>query len=234
MEYAYMKDSYMKELETEVKEVNGNKVILEDTIFYPESGGQASDEGIIKRGNETFKMLEAKKEAGKIIHSLDKEGLKVGDKVFCILNWERRYKLMRSHTAEHIFSAIFENELGALVTGNKLTTEKMRTDFNVEKLEREQIKEFIEKANNIIKKNLPITTYSMTREEVEKKPEMVKLAMGLPPGIKILRILKIGNFNEQPDGGTHVKSTAEIGEIEFLDYETKGKNNKRVYVKLKP
>lgn len=229
----YLQDSYKRELETTVMETDGKKVVLEQTIFYPESGGQASDEGTLQKDKEIYKVMKVKKEAGKIIYELDKEGLKIGDAVHCMLNWERRYKLMRSHTAAHIISAVFHKEAHALVTGNQITPEKIRIDYSLDKLEKEKIKEYLDKANSIIKSNLEVTSFQMKREDIEKKPDMVKLAMGLPPSIKILRIVKIGDIDEQPDAGTHVKNTSEIGEIEFISYETRGKNNKRVYVRLK-
>src|SRR3989338_3975677 len=214
----YLKDSYLKEFQTIVKEVNDKNIILEDTIFYPESGGQACDLGSIFNEKEEFKVLSVKKDQGKIIHVVDKEGLKINEKVKCVINWERRYKLMRSHTAAHILSAIFQKETGALVTGNQLTPEKIRIDFDLENPDREKLKKYIEIINEEIK-----------RDEVEKS-SMSKLAKGLPSSIKVLRIVKIGDVDEQPDAGTQVKNTSEIGELEFLDYETR-KNNKRVYIK---
>ncbi len=229
----YLQDSYKKEFETEVKEVYGNLVVLEDTIFYPEGGGQLSDEGKLTSENGLWKVLKARKQEGKIVHELDKEGLKVGEKVKCVLDWDKRYRMMRSHTAAHIISAIFNKETSALITGNQIGFEKIRIDFSLDNFDKEKIKEYIEEANKKIKQNLDVTSYEMKREEIEKKPEMVKLAMGLPPGIKILRIVKIGDVDEQPDAGTHVKNTREIGELEFLGCDNKGKNNRRVYVKLK-
>ena len=229
----YLQDSYKKEFETEVKEVYGNLVILYDTIFYPEGGGQLSDEGKIIKDDEEWKVLNVKKQEGKVIHELDKEGLKIGENVKCLLNWEKRYKLMRSHTAAHIISAIFNKETSALITGNQIGLDKIRIDFSLDNFDKEKIKEYIEEANKKIKQNLDVSSYEMKREEIEKKPEMVKLAKGLPPGIKVLRIVKIGDVDEQPDAGTHVKNTREIGELEFLGCDNKGKNNRRVYVRLR-
>ncbi|MBS3071862.1 alanyl-tRNA editing protein [Candidatus Pacearchaeota archaeon] len=228
----YLKDSYLKEFQTIVKEVNDKNIILEDTIFYPESGGQACDLGSIFNEKEEFKVLSVKKDQGKIIHVVDKEGLKINEKVKCVINWERRYKLMRSHTAAHILSAIFQKETGALVTGNQLTPEKIRIDFDLENPDREKLKKYIEIINEVIKRDLDVSVYELNRDEVEKS-NMSKLAKGLPSSIKVLRIVKIGDVDEQPDAGTQVKNTSEIGELEFLDYETRGKNNKRVYIKLK-
>src|SRR3989338_9098982 len=109
----YLKDSYKKEFEAIVKEVNGTKVVLNETYLYAQGVGQPSDKGIILSNNQKFKVLEVKKEDGKIVHLLDKEGLKVNDKVKCIIDWGRRHKLMRMHTTAHILSAIIHKETGA-------------------------------------------------------------------------------------------------------------------------
>jgi len=229
----YIEDSYLKEFETKVKEITKEKkIILEDTIFYPESGGQASDHGEIIKEKESFKVLNVKKEQGKIVHEVDKEGLKTGDEILCKIDWERRYKLMRSHSATHIICGILNKKENVLITGNNITPEKIRIDFSLENFDRERLEESINEANEVVKQDIPIESYNLTRAEVEANPGMVKLAKGLPPSIKTLRILKIGDVDEQPDGGTHVKSTKEVGKMELIKCENRGKNNRRLYIQL--
>lgn len=230
---AYLKDSYKKELETKVKKVNGREIILDETIFYPESGGQAFDTGKIFMNGEEFNVIEVNKREGKVVHIIDKEGLKNEDKVKIIVDWERRYKLMRSHTAIHIFCAIVNKETGALITGNSITTDKIRIDLNLETFNREIAEEYVEKANNAISRNLDVDIYEITREELEENSSMIKLAKGLPDFIKEVRIVKIGDVDEQPDGGTHVKNTNEVGKLELIKCDNRGKDNRRVYLKLK-
>lgn len=228
-ELLYLKDSYLKEFTAKVIEVNGNFITLDRTAFYPQAGGQPNDTGILFKNNEEFKVLFTTKMSGKITHQVDKEGLKVNDEIKGIIDWNRRYKLMRLHTSAHVLSAIFSKESGALITGNQLDLKKSRIDFDLENFDREKIDDYFKKANELIEQDLAIKTYEMSREDVEKNPDMVKLAKGLPPFIKILRIVEIDNFDKQPDGGTHVKSLKEIGTIKFLKAENKGKNNRRVY-----
>lgn len=230
---AYLKDSYKKELETKVKKVNEREIILDETIFYPESGGQAFDTGKIFMNGEKFDIIEVKKREGKVVHTVNKEGLKNEDKVKCIIDWERRYKLMRSHTAVHIFCAIVNKETGALITGNSITTDKIRIDLNLEIFNREIAEEYVEKANKAISRNLDVDIYEITREELEENSSMIKLAKGLPDFIKEVRIVKIGDVDEQPDGGTHVKNTNEVGKLELIKCDNRGKDNRRVYLKLK-
>ncbi len=232
-EALYLKDCYMKEWEAEVKEVNEGKfVVLDQTAFYPKSGGQPNDTGVMVKDGKEFKVVFVGKFSGQISHEVDQEGLNVGDRVKCRIDWERRYKLMRHHTAAHIISAVMYKEAGALITGNQLDLEKSRIDFSLESFDREKLEEYIRKSNGIVQKDIPIKIYTISREEAEKDPSLVKLAKGLPPGIREIRIVEIEDFDRQPDGGTHVRSTKEVGEIRFADAINKGKNNRRLYFTL--
>ena len=229
----YLHDHYMKEFEAEVTKVDGKYVVLDKSCFYPQSGGQVTDFGVIKRDDEEFKVVFVKKIGDDLSHEVDRKGLKVGDKVKSVLDWERRYKLMRVHTAAHIISEVIHKETGALITGNQLDIDKVRIDFSLENFNKDKLLEYINKANEIIDEDLQIEVEFMEREEAMKLPQVSKLAMGLPEYIKEVRIVRIGDFDMQADGGTHVKSTKEIGELEFVKAENKGKNNRRVYFRLK-
>jgi Ser-tRNA(Ala) deacylase AlaX len=153
----------------------------------------------------------------------------------CQLDWERRYKLMRMHTAAHIISGIMNRETGALITGNQLQPDKGRIDFSVDQFDRDKLKSYQELSNQIVNMEIEVTSEFMPREQVLKDHSMTKLAKGiehLPENIKSLRILKIGDFDIQADGGTHVKNTKEVGAITFTDFSNKGKNNRRIYFML--
>lgn len=232
----YLTDSYQKECTAIVQSVKDGKfIILEQTVFYPKSGGQANDEGVIKTSDgREVKVVFVGKFEGKISHQVEPENvLKEGDKVTCTINWERRYKLMRMHTAAHLLSAIMYTDSGVMITGNELQPDQSRMDFDFEKMDAELMKGFIAKANESIKKNIAVKTYFLPREEALKIPGVVKLASVLPPEEKELRIVEIEGIDLQADGGTHVKNLSEIGEIVFLKVENKGKGRKRVYYSLK-
>jgi len=234
-EALYMNDCYLKEFEATVKSVaNGKYIVLDKTAFYPKSGGQLYDTGFMMRQSDSkqFTVVYVGKFGGEISHEVAEEGLKEGDKIIGKINWDRRYKLMRMHTAAHIISAIFHQEAGALITGNQLDLEKSRIDFSLENFDREKIDEYIRKANEIIEDDLPIKIYTIPKTEAISDPSLFKLAKGLPEGIKEMRIVEIEGFDKQADGGTHVKSTKEIGKIGFLKAENKGKSNRRVYFTL--
>ena len=232
-ELLYMKDHYLKEFDAEVKEVNGKFIVLDKTAFYPQGGGQICDNGkLIKDGGE-YSVVFVKKMSSVVSHEVDKEGLKVGDKIKGVLDWDRRYKLMRAHTAAHIISQVIHKETGALITGNQLDLEKVRIDFSLETFDKEKLQGYVSEANNIIQQDLPLSIEFKTRDEALKIPQLSKLAAGLPDFIEEVRIVKIGDFDLQADGGTHVNSTKEVGKLEFIKAENKGKNNRRVYFQIK-
>jgi len=233
-EALYLDDSYLKEFDAIVKEVNNDKyIILDKTIFYPKGGGQPNDTGKFIFDRKEYEVVYVGKFDGKISHEVNEPGLKVGDKVKCVLNWDRRYKLMRMHTAAHLLSAIFHDELGALITGNQKDVERSRMDFSLENFDRDKIIELINKSNEIIKQDIPVKVHTLKKEEALKIPGIIKLANKMPPNLDELRIVQIGEVDTQADGGTHVKSSKEIGEIVFLKAENKGKNNRRIYFRLK-
>src|SRR3989344_2482897 len=130
-EVLYLENSYLKECEATIIKVDENYIVLDKTIFYPTSGGQEGDKGKLVRNNGEFNVVFVKKIGEDISHEVNKEGLKVGDKVKCILDWERRYKLMKYHTAAHILSAVFHKEANALITGNQKDEGKARIDFDL-------------------------------------------------------------------------------------------------------
>ncbi|MEM0480636.1 MAG: alanyl-tRNA editing protein AlaXM [Candidatus Aenigmatarchaeota archaeon] len=230
-EELYLKDSYLKEFEAEIIEIERNKVVLDKTAFHPIGGGLESDKGILIANNEIFNVIEVRRENGKIFHYLDKEpNFSVGQKVYCKLDWDRRYKMMRLHTAAHIIAAILYNKYNVLITGGNITEEYARDDFNLQAENwREIINETIEEANKIVKEGRNVKIYFLKREEAFKIPGIVKLANKLPPNVENLRIVEIEGIDIQADGGPHVSNTKEIGKIVLLKAENKGKNNRRIY-----
>lgn len=228
----YLFDSYIKEWETKIIKAEGKLVILEKTAFYPGGGGQPNDEGKIFRNGEEFKVVSVLRKEGKIFHEVDHEGLLSGEKIRCLLDWKKRYRMMRMHTAAHILSGIIEKETNALISGNQLGMEKSRIDFNLENFDREKMKEYVEKANEIVKKALPIKIYFLPYDEAIKHKELFKLLKGFDKRIEQIRIVEIEGFQRQADGGTHVANTYEVGKIIFVDAENKGKDRRRIYFTL--
>lgn len=231
-ELLYMKDSYLKEFEATVTKAEGKIIVLDRTAFYPMGGGVPDDRGKVVAGEKAYYVRLVKKMGDVVIHEVDELGLHVGDRIKGWIDWERRFMMMRMHTAAHILSAVVNRETGALITGNQIDLDKTRIDFDLETFDREKLAEYLEKSNLEISKNQPVTAEFLDREKVMQIPNVVKLAGALPPAIKELRIVKIGDVDVQADGGPHVANTSEIGKIEIIETENKGKNNRRVYFKL--
>ena len=229
----YLEDSYLKECDATVISSKDNKFItLDQTVFYPRGGGQPYDTARIVRESEEFNVLSIQKSSGEIFHETDRPGLNPSEEVHCILDWDRRYKLMRSHTAAHVLAMLLSQKTGALITGNQLETDQTRFDFNLENFDRDVFLSCIADANDLFKQDIPVRWYELPREEALKIPTITRLANVLPPNIPLLRIVEIVGYDKQADGGTHVKTLREVGRIEFLKAENKGKNNRRVYCRL--
>ncbi|MHA1986831.1 MAG: alanyl-tRNA editing protein [Promethearchaeota archaeon] len=230
----YMDDSYLKSWDAKVVAVKDGKfIVLDNTAFYPKGGGQPWDEGTMVKDNEQFNVVYVGKFSGEISHEVDKAGLEIGDTVKCEIDWDRRYTYMRFHTACHLISNILYNRADAKITGNQIEMEKARMDFSMIDYSPEKLNAFVVEANKIIEEDLSITVEYMTRQEVFGKPELARLAVGLPKNIKDFRIVNIGNIDKQVDGGTHVNHLKEIGIIEVIKTVNKGKNNRRMYFQLK-
>jgi misacylated tRNA(Ala) deacylase len=229
----FLLDSYLKECDATVVSVKDDKyVVLDQTIFYPKGGGQPFDTGRILKSGEVFNVVFVGKFGGEISHEVDKPCLAPGDKVLCMIDWERRYRLMRSHTAAHVFASLLCTGLGVLVTGNQLELDHVRFDFNMPNYGRELMEEYVGKANALFSKDIPVKWYELPREEALTIPGIIKMAEAFPPDLPSLRLVEIVGVDRQADGGTHVRNLKEVGKIELIRGENKGKNNRRVYFKL--
>lgn len=239
-ELTHQKDSYLREVNAVVTRVEGASVFLNRTIFHPRAGGLDHDIGrLVRHSGEEVEVVAVyiDRATGDVAHEVSpaEHGLEVGEVVRCVLNWGRRYKLMRLHTASHILAAIMWRDHNALVTGGHITPEKAYDDYSLETMDKSIFEEAVDKANEVIKKALPVKVYWLPREEALKIPGIVKLAGRTPPpDVKELRIVEIPGIDVQADGGPHVKNTSEIGEIKLLKVANKGRQRKRVYFTVTP
>lgn len=231
MDEIYLDDSYIWSFSAGVTQALENKAILNKTAFYPQSGGQPSDTGILEHGAEIFQVVGVEKEEEGIVHILDRPGLKPGDMVSGKIDVDRRYRFMRSHTACHILSAVIFQETGAKITGNQIEQSRSRVDFSLESFDKSRMMEYVEKANQIVCDRLPVSTRIIPREEALAMPDLLRLAMAVPDRDTI-RVVEIEGIDRQACGGTHVKNTAEVGRIKMIKAENKGKANRRIYFSL--
>jgi Ser-tRNA(Ala) deacylase AlaX len=228
----YLDNSYGKEFDARVISLVEHEslvyVVLDQTLFYPRGGGQPSDTGVLECSGIAYPVLEVIKREGRILHQIDRSGLKLGDEVHGRIDWDRRYMFMRMHTASHLLDAVLYRDGKIMVTGNELGVDKSRIDFNMSEFNMDRVQEYVNEANRIISKNLPVKNYYLSREEAFKIPGIVKLAGALPPDIPLLRITEIEGLDIQADGGTHVNSLKKIGKINIVSIENKGRERKRI------
>lgn len=234
----YQFDSYLREFEAEVVEVLGRGVILNRTAFHPKSGGVANDTGHIVVEDNRLNVVDVyiDKERMSVVHVVEGglEFLRPGVTVKGVINWDRRYKLMRLHTAAHILAAIMFRDYGALITGGNIEPDHAYDDYGLDKFDRKIFEDVIQKANEVAKRGIEVKVYWLKRDEALKIPGVVKLAEKMPPDIETLRIVEIPGVDIQADGGPHVKNTIEIGEIIMIKAENRGRNRKRLYYTVKP
>ncbi len=224
-------DAYLKEFKAKIIDiVKEDKLIeLDQTAFYAKSGGQPGDKGEIETEGGKIQVLDTIKENNKIINIVDDiKHLEKNDDIIGKINWDLRYKHMRMHTALHLLCSIIP--LG--VTGGQIRYEKSRLDFNdPDKLINKE--ELEEKINLLVEDNHSVTSEVIESSILEQKPELVRTMSVKPPQVDgKIRLIRIGDVDLQPCGGTHVRSTNEIGKIQIVKIENKGKMNRRVNLLL--
>ena len=225
----FEENPYTKEIETRIKEINiENKTVeLENTIFYGKSGGQPGDIGKIIVGDREIEVSDTIKADGSIKNILENlNGLSKNQNIIARINWDKRYKYMRMHSALHLMCASIP--LG--VTGGQIGYDKSRLDFNDpdKEIKKEELQERI---NTLTKEDHEIAYEYVDSQILKSQPELVRTMSVKPPNIEgKLRFVKIGNVDFQPCGGTHVRSTKEVGKITIGKIENKGRMNRRVNI----
>ena len=227
----FEQNAYIKEFKTSIERISKeeNYVKLIDTAFYAKSGGQPGDKGEILIGDKKITVLDTIKKDGEIVNIVsDIEELEEKIEVIAKIDWNTRYMHMRMHTALHLMCSIIP--LG--VTGGQIGLEKSRLDFNdpEKQINKEELEE---KINLLVKENHLVTSEIIESKILDEKPELIRTMSVKPPQIDgKIRLIRIGDIDLQPCGGTHVKSTIEIGKIQIGKIENKGKMNRRVNLLL--
>lgn len=235
-EKLYWDNAYLKEFEAKVIKIEGNAIYLDRTAFYPTSGGQPNDTGKILANGKEYRIIDVRKQSDEILHICETAPeIKVGDPINGLIDWERRYALMRLHTAIHLLDAVIERDYkSGMITGGQIYVDRARVDVNMEGLTREKVQEVIERCNAVAKEGHDVITKQITREEALNNPRIARTEPGkeLIKSPPVIRVVEIVGIDEQMDGGTHVKNTKEIGELKMRAYENKGTFNKRIEVAL--
>jgi len=225
-------DAYLKEFDATVVAVNADQVVLDRTAFYPRGGGQPSDHGTLWGDGGEYRVLEVKKQGGEVWHKLDRPAeFAVGARVRGAIDWERRYKLMRTHTALHILCGTIFRDYGVSVTGGDMEPLSARMDFELEHMSTDFAQKVEEKVNAEIAAARDIRIKVLPREEAFQIPDLIRTKINLlPPDILQVRTVEIVGLDLQADGGTHVTNTREVGRIKIVGHESKGKINKRLRI----
>ena len=224
-------DAYLQEFHATVVAIDEeqNAVALDKTAFYPGGGGQPCDYGWI----DNVPVTTVKRQGEHIWHWLDGDLPAVGAGVTGKLDWDRRYKLMRTHTAFHILCGVVWRDYGAQVTGGNMDVLKGRMDFEFETLRQELVKEIEEKLNVEVAAERDVHVKILPREEAFQIPDLIRTKINLlPEGITEVRTIEIAGLDLQADGGTHVANTREVGTIKVAGYKSKGKINKRIMLEI--
>lgn len=236
-ELLYQKDSYLKEFDAVVTSVDTENhcFSLNQSAFYPGGGGQPNDTGTIAFNGTEVEITKVKKSGDDVWHYMNPDAVlpQPETEIHGRINWERRYQLMRTHSAMHVLCGVVFRDYGALVTGGNMEPLSGRMDFEFESLTKDLVQVIEDAVNVEIQKDHPVKVAILPREEAFQIPDLIRTKINLlPPGIDFIRTIELVGLDLQADGGTHVHSTKEIGKAHIVDYKSKGKINKRIYLDL--
>ncbi len=232
----YYEDPYLRTFNSAVATVEGDRLVLEESAFYPRGGGQPSDQGVIEFNGTTSRVVNVSRKGAAIVHTVQGDLPAVGQEIKCLLDWDLRYRYMRLHTALHALSAVVLNGWNADVTGGNIADggAKARMDFSLEGIRINDILDEVRRnLREELTRSLPVKTYEIAREEAVTIPGLIRTHINLlPKQIRQVRIVEIEGLDIQADGGTHVSNTREVGLVNVLGGSNKGRINRRIEIAL--
>ena len=226
-------DSYLREFDATVIDTTPKGIVLDRTAFYPGGGGQPADSGALIAGEVSYTVKRLSRQDGKLVHEIDGDLPPVGASVHGALDWDRRYLLMRTHTALHILCGVVWRDYGARVTGGNMQPGSARMDFELENMSADFAERMETLVNEEVQAARGIEIKTLPREEAFSIPDLIRTKINLlPPAITEIRTVNITGLDLQADGGTHVANTSEVGAISVVGHESKGRINKRLRIRL--
>ena len=232
-ELLYLDDSYLREFQAQVTELAEDGVILDRTAFYIGGGGQPSDTGLLSDQGRQYPVSGVARSGGQVVHRIQGQLPQLGTTVTGLVDWDRRYSLMRTHTAMHILCGVVWRDYGAKVTGGDMRPGEARMDFELEQMSAQFAEEIEEKINAEVSEARDVIVGNLTRDEANENPDLIRTKINLlPPNIHQVRTVDLQGLDLQADGGTHVANTREVGTIKLVGHESKGRINKRLRIAL--
>lgn len=233
----YQRDAYMLKFAARVTAVEDGALVLDRTAFYPGGGGQEPDQGVIRWQGHEYPLTKLGKSREYILHWVKTDAAyplpPVGMQVHGLLDWDRRLKLMRTHTALHILCGVIWRDYGAQVTGANVRPLRARMDFELEQMSAALAAEVEAKVNAEVAAARPVTVRTVPREQAFQIPDLIRTKTNLlPEGISQVRVVEIEDLDMQADGGTHVANTREVRDVRIVKHESKGRINKRLHIAL--
>jgi misacylated tRNA(Ala) deacylase len=230
----YAEDAYLSSCEATVVDVRDEGVILDRTVFYPRGGGQPGDTGVLRWDGGLARVVDTVKLGGDIVHQVEGDRPLMGHGVTAEIDWGRRHLLMRTHTALHSLSGVIFREYGAKVTGGNMDdTGSARMDFELDGMSHEMGQEVEAKLNQELSMDRRVHVTFLPRSEALSDPDLIRTKVNLiPDDVDPIRVIDIEGIDKQADGGTHVRSTGEVGVVRVVKTESKGKAFKRMRIQL--
>jgi misacylated tRNA(Ala) deacylase len=230
----YHHDAYLAAFDATVTAAHPDGVVLDRSAFFPGGGGQPADSGVLEHGGGRVTVSGAQRRDGDVVLLLaDGPAPAAGAGVHGLVDWERRYALMRTHTALHMLAGVIGRDHGALVTGGNLDLLRARMDFELPSMSADFAEAVEAAVNQEVEADRPVHVAFLSPEEFLSRPELIRTKSNLvPAGLDVVRVIDIEGLDRQADGGTHVAHTAEVGTIHVVGHESKGKGNKRLRIAL--
>jgi misacylated tRNA(Ala) deacylase len=231
----YQRDAYLADFDAAVLAGQPDGVVLDRSAFFPGGGGQPADTGTLEHQGRALPVTGTARREGELVLLVEGDLPPAGARVRGHVDWERRYSLMRTHTALHMLAGVIGRDHGALVTGGNMEPLRARMDFELPSMSAD----FAEAVEAALRKEVeadrPVRVSFLSPREFASKPELIRTKTNLlPPGLEVVRVIDIEGLDRQADGGTHVARTGEIGEVHVVGHESKGKGNKRLRIALDP
>jgi misacylated tRNA(Ala) deacylase len=229
----FLDDSYAREFQGRVVDLEDHSLVLDQTLFYPRGGGQMADRGVFRWFGQSCRVISVEKRGDIVHHTVEGPSPCSGDEVSGSIDWDHRYRMMRTHTALHVLCGVIFNLYGAQVTGCQMYEDRARMDFTLADLDPSRVQNIERVSNEAIASGHPVRSRWVPRREAEIIPQLIRTKINLVPAhIDPIRVVEIVGLDLQADGGTHVANTLEVVGLRITKTENKGRENRRLEIEL--